>query len=145
MPEVRMLKNTRWLKKEQTLKKGDVLTIDQATASRWVFLHIAEYPSDGGQNIADTYFTEDQLKAMTVADLMNIADQNQIPLKPGTPKNMIIRKINQFFNPTVPDPIKPKALPVEETKPLNDFTDLEVDTEEKEELKKEDYSGYFNS
>ena len=101
MPEVRMLKDTKWLKKDKKLKKGDLVTVDAQTASRWVFLHIAEYPSDSGQNIVDSFYTELQMKEMKVADLLTIADQNQIPIKPGTPKNIIIKKINQHFNPDV--------------------------------------------
>lgn len=148
--QVKMLRTTKWLKKELKLEKGEVLDVDQATASRWVALRIAEFPKDGSISIGKDVYTETEIKKMTIENLYALAEQYGIEIKLGTPKVAIIKKINKYLNPDVPEQEDKKS-----EKVCNDFTIVDKSTltinsdssipMSDVEDNKEDIDGDFNS
>jgi membrane peptidoglycan carboxypeptidase len=109
MIKVIMKRDTKWQKKEEKLRKGQTVEVDTATASKWIRLNIAEYPKDEVQTVGEMDLTADKMKDLKMDQLYILADQYGVKVKPGTPKTVIIKKINEKVNPTVNFPVEKKV------------------------------------
>jgi len=140
-----MLRNTKWVKKELKLTKGEVLDVDQATATRWVALRIAEFPNDGSASIGKNVYSEKEIKDMTMDELYATAKQYGVEVKTGTPKVTIIKKINKHLNPNVPvqENKKPEVVKSESVKSFYNFIDNSMPLPDVED-KKEELDGGIN-
>lgn len=109
MIKVIMKRDTKWQKKEEKLLKGQTVDVDTATASKWIRLNIAEYPKDEVQTVGEMDLTAEKMKDLKMDQLYILADQYGVNVKPGTPKTVIIKKINEKVNPTVNIPAQKKV------------------------------------
>lgn len=148
MIKVIMKRDTKWQKKEEKLLKGQTVEVDTATASKWIRLNIAEYPKDEAQTVGEMDLTAEKMKDLKMDQLYILADQYGVNVKPGTPKTVIIKKINEKVNPTVNIPAQKKVtqyIEEEVDKPLDTIPET-LDESELSDIPtiKEDNYGNFN-
>jgi len=148
MIKVIMKRDTKWQKKEEKLLKGQTVDVDTATASKWIRLNIAEYPKDEAQTVGEMDLTAEKMKDLRMDQLYILADQYGVNVKPGTPKTVIIKKINEKVNPTVNIPAPKKVtqyIEEEVDKPLDTIPET-LDESELSDIPtiKEDNYGNFN-
>lgn len=149
MIKVVMRKDTKWQKKEEKLLKGQTVDVDTATASKWIRLNIAEYPKDEAQTVGEMDLTAEKMKDLKMDQLYILADQYGVNVKPGTPKTVIIKKINEKVNPTVNIPVTKKPvqyLEDEITKPSGATSETPEEPKDNDFIThvKEDNYGNFN-